>query len=61
MRPSLKTAISRNRAPVASVIAATSCAAWPSFSPVASTAPPATAARDELGPVEICREVQNKA
>ena len=29
--------------------------------PVASTAPPATAASDELGPVEMCREVQKSA
>ena len=29
--------------------------------PATSTAPPATAARDELGPVEICREVQKSA
>jgi hypothetical protein len=26
--------------------------------PASSTAPPATAARAELGPVEICREVR---
>ena len=58
IQPSLKTASSRNRIPVSSVIAATSCAAWSPPTPVASTAPPATAARDELGPVEICREVQ---
>jgi hypothetical protein len=30
-------------------------------SPVASTAPPATAASDELGPVDICRAVQKSA
>jgi hypothetical protein len=29
--------------------------------PAASTAPPATAASDELGPVDICRAVQKSA
>jgi hypothetical protein len=28
---------------------------------VTKTAPPATAASDELGPVEICRDVQKSA
>ena len=46
---------------MASVIAATSWRPRPLSSPVTSTAPPATAASDELGPVEICRDVQNKA
>ena len=44
--------------PVSSVIAATSCAASSPASPVTRTAPPATAASEELGPVEICRDVQ---
>ena len=43
------------------VIAATSCAAWSPPRPVTRTAPPATAASEELGPVEICRDVQNTA
>ena len=45
-------------APVAIVIAATSSAvAWPDDTPEMTTAPAATAASPELGPVEICREV----
>ena len=59
--PASRAASSRNRTPVSSVIAATSCAAWSPPSPVTSTAPPATAASEELGPVEICRDVQNTA
>ena len=46
---------------MSSVIAATSWAACSPPSPVSSTAPPATAASDELGPVEMCREVQKSA
>ena len=61
IQPSRNSAISRNSAPLTSVIAATSCAACASSTWVASTAPPATAANDELGPVEICRDVQNSA
>ena len=61
IHPSRKTARSRNSAPVTSVIAATSSAACFPPSPVSRTAPPATAARDELGPVEICCEVPNRA
>ena len=61
IQPIRKTASSRNRIPVASVIAATSSAASSPPSPVASTAPPATAASDELGPVEMCRDVQKSA
>ena len=61
IQPSLNTASSRNSSPVASVIAATSCAACAPPRPVTSTAPPATAASDELGPVEICRDVQKSA
>ena len=61
IHPSRNTASRRNSSPVASVIAATSCAAsWPPRL-VASTAPPATAASEELGPVEICRDVQKRA
>ena len=57
----LQRARRRNRSPVSSVIAATSCAAWSPPRPVTRTAPPATAASEELGPVEICRDVQNTA
>ena len=57
-QPSLKMATSRNSAPVASAMAATSCAASLPVTPVSRTAPPATAASDELGPVEMCRDVQ---
>ena len=57
-QPSLRMATSRNRAPVAIAIAATSCAASLPPRPVTRTAPPATAASDELGPVEMCRDVQ---
>ena len=60
-QPSLRTATSRNRAPVTIAIAATSCAASSPASPVTRTAPPATAASDELGPVEMCRDVQKIA
>src|SRR3954452_24194097 len=61
IQPSLKTASNRNITPVTRVIAATSCAACAPPRPVTSTAPPATAASDELGPVEICRDVQKSA
>ena len=61
IHPSRNSASSRNSTPVTSVIAATSCAACAPPSPVTSTAPPATAASDELGPVEICRDVQKSA
>jgi hypothetical protein len=43
------------------VIAATISAAPAPVTPVNSTAPPATVASAELGPVEICREVQKTA
>ena len=46
---------------MAIAIAATSWAASSPASPATITAPPATAASDELGPVEICREVQSSA
>ena len=61
IHPIRNTARSRKSTPVTSVIAATSCAASLPPSPLTSTAPPATAASDELGPVEICRDVQNSA
>ena len=61
IQPIRKIARSRKSAPVTSVIAATSWAASFPPSPVASTAPPATAASDEDGPVEMCREVQKSA
>ncbi len=61
IHPSLKAASSRNNTPASNVIAATSWAAWSPPRPVTITAPPATAAREELGPVEICRDVQNTA
>ena len=61
IQPIRSTASSRNSTPAARVIAATSSSACSPFSPVSSTAPPATAASDELGPVEICRDVQNSA
>ena len=38
-----------------------SAAASSPATPVTSTAPPATAASDELGPVEMCLEVQKSA
>ncbi len=61
IQPIRRTASSRNSTPAARVIAATSSSACSPFRPVSSTAPPATAASDELGPVEICLEVQNSA
>ncbi len=61
IQPMRSSASRRKSAPVTSVIAATSSAASAPPTLVNSTAPPATAARDELGPVEMCREVQNSA
>ena len=61
IHPMRSNASRRNSAPVTSVIAATSSAACAPPTPVNSTAPPATVARDELGPVEMCRDVQNSA
>ena len=61
IHPIRKSARSSNRMPVTSVIAATSCAASPPVTPVTITAPPATVAKAELGPVEIWRDVQNSA
>jgi len=60
-QPSLRMATSRNRTPVVIAIAATSSAASLPATPVTITAPPATAASDELGPVEMCRDVQKIA
>ena len=61
IHPIRRSASRRNSSPVATAIAATSCAAWSPARPVTITAPPATAASDELGPVEMCREVQKSA
>ena len=61
IHPSRSSANTRYSRPEASVIAATSSAASASATPVARTAPPATAASDELGPVEIWRDVQKSA
>ena len=60
IHPILNSASRRNSSPVSIVIAATS-SPLVAARPVTSTAPPATAASDELGPVEICRDVQNTA
>ena len=61
IQPSRKIASRRKSAPVAIAIAATSCAASSPATPVTITAPPATAASEELGPVEMCRDVQKSA
>ena len=61
IHPSRSTASTRYSSPETSVIAATSSAASSSARPAARTAPPATAASDELGPVEIWRDVQKSA
>ena len=61
IQPMRSSASARNSRPVASAIAATSCAAWAPPRSVTTTAPPATAASDELGPVEMCRDVQKSA
>ena len=61
IHPNRKSASSRNSSPVANAIAATSCAACSPPRPVTTTAPPATAASDELGPVEMCRDVAKSA
>ncbi len=61
IQPIRSAARRRNRTPVASAIAATSCAACSPSRPVTSTAPPATAASEELGPVEMWRDVQKSA
>ena len=61
IHPSRSTASSRKSRPVTSAIAATSCAASGPPRPVTNTAPPATAASEELGPVEMCRDVLKRA
>ena len=61
IHPIRRSASSRNSSPVANAMAATSCAACSPPTPVTTTAPPATAAREELGPVEMCRDVQKSA
>ena len=61
IQPSRSSASARNSRPVTIAIAATSCAAWSPASSVAITAPPATAASEELGPVEIWRDVPKSA
>ena len=61
IQPRRSTANRRKNAPVTSVMAATSSAACAPATPAKSTAPPATAASDELGPVEMWRDVQNSA
>ena len=62
IQPIRSTASSRKRSPEARVIPATNEAtsAW-SVRPAASTALAATAARPELGPIEICRLVPKTA
>ena len=51
-------AITRNRTPVAIAMAATrSVAAWSLVTAARATAEPATAASDELGPIESWRDV----
>ncbi len=58
IQPIFSTASSTNRTPDASVIPATNEAtSTSSVIPAASTAPAATAARPELGPMEIWRQV----
>ena len=60
--PIRNTAIATNSRPLTSVIPATRVATSnPSERPVARTAPPATAASPELGPIEIWRQVPNSA
>ena len=59
--PILKTASRMNSAPAISVTAATNWGASFAGSPLVTTAPAATAASAELGPVEICRDVPNNA
>ena len=62
IHPSLKIAISRKSTPATRATPATSgVASGPPTTPAMITALPATADSDELGPVEICREVPNSA
>ena len=60
--PIRNTASARKNKPLVSVMPATRVAASAgSVRLAASTAPPATAARPELGPIEIWRQVPNRA
>jgi hypothetical protein len=60
--PMRNTASARKNRPLVSVMPATNVAASAgSVTLAASTAPPATAARPELGPIEIWRQVPNRA
>ena len=63
IQPNLKMARTRNMSPEPMVMAATIATASsdPFESPAARTAPAATAASAELGPVAICFEVPNSA
>ncbi len=61
IQPIRSAATKRKSVPVTIAIAATSSAASCPSRPVNRTAPPATAASDELGPVEMCRDVQKSA
>ena len=61
IQPILKTASSTKSTPAISVTAATSCGASSAGTPVVMTALAATAANAALGPVEICRDVPNRA
>jgi hypothetical protein len=61
INPILNTASTMKSAPAINVTAATSCGASSAGNPVVTTAPAATAASAELGPVEICRDVPNNA
>ena len=62
IQPIRRTAITRKIAPVTRATAETSdVAAAVSVTPVRMTALPATAERAELGPVESCLEVPNRA
>ena len=53
IHPNRRSASARKSSPVISAIAATSSAACSPARPATMTAPPATAASEELGPVEI--------
>ena len=62
IQPIRNRARARNAAPATSVTAATNWAdSTPEASPAVATALAATAARAELGPVDICRDVPNTA
>ena len=61
IQPMRKTTSSRKRTPVTKVIEATSVRISFSDALAAITAPAATAARAELGPVAIWREVPSSA